>query len=161
MDLSLIQGTITGLKIAGEIAQSILQLKSMSDVQGKVIELQSAILSAQSSALSANAAQTAMVEEIRALKENIARMKAWDTEKVRYILAPIVDTGAVAYALKKSMSNSEPPHYLCTNCYDDGRKSILSPHKREHSRITLCCPRCKNEIHMSYTSYSPEYSENC
>ena len=69
MDMSLIQGTISGLKIASDIAKSFLELKSISDVQGKVIELQSAILSAQSSALDANAAQSAMIDEIRALTQ--------------------------------------------------------------------------------------------
>lgn len=69
MDMTLIQGTISGLKTAADIAKSLMELKSISDVQAKVIELQSAILAAQSSALSANADQAAMVDEIRALKE--------------------------------------------------------------------------------------------
>ena len=81
MDITLIQSTITGLKLAGDIAKSIYELKSTSDIQGKVIELQSAILSAQSSALAANADQAAMVEEIRTLKEEIARVKAWESQK--------------------------------------------------------------------------------
>ena len=83
MDLSLIQGTITGLKLAGDIAKGFMELKSMAEVQGKMIELQSAILSAQSSALSANADQAAMVDEIRLLKEEIARVKAWEAQKQR------------------------------------------------------------------------------
>ena len=47
MDLSLIKGTITGLKSASDIAKGFLELKSIADVQAKVIELQSVILSAQ------------------------------------------------------------------------------------------------------------------
>ena len=39
MDMSLIQGTISGLKIAGDIAKGFLELKSIADVQEKVIEL--------------------------------------------------------------------------------------------------------------------------
>ena len=66
---------------AGDIAKGFLELKSISEVQGRVVELQSAILSAQSSALSANATQAAMIEEIRTLKEEIARIKAWESEK--------------------------------------------------------------------------------
>ena len=83
MDIALIQSTISGLKVASEIAQGFLKLKSLSDVQGKVIELQSVILAAQSSAFAANAHQTAMVEEIRNLKEEITRVKAWEEEKQR------------------------------------------------------------------------------
>ena len=127
MDLTLIQGTISGLKLAGDIAKGFLELKSITDVQGKVIELQSAILSAQSSALAANADQAAMVDEIRLLKEEIARVKAWETQKQRYQLEAIWEKAAVVYALKKSMSGAEPPHWICTKCYEDGSRSASAP----------------------------------
>jgi hypothetical protein len=136
---------ISGLKLAGDIAKSFLELKSISDVQGKVIELQSAILSAQSSALSANADQMAMVEEIRTLKEEIARIRAWEAEKQRYKLDSPWD-GAVAYALKKSMGNSEPPHWICTSCYENGRKSILNQIRDKDSWYTITCPVCKSQF---------------
>ena len=48
-----------------------MELKSISDIQGNVIELQSAILTAQSSALAENADQFSMVEEIRVLRERV------------------------------------------------------------------------------------------
>jgi hypothetical protein len=152
MDITLIQSTITGLKLAGDIAKSFLELKSVSDVQGKVIELQSAILSAQSSALAANANETAMVEEIRTLKEELTRVKAWETQKNRYKLVEPWKTdqswnpGSVAYALKESMKESEPPHLICTKCYEDGRKSILNPIKPPDGRTAYACPVCKSQI---------------
>lgn len=48
MDLSLIQGTVSSLKLASDIAQGFLKLKSIAEGQGKVIDLQTAILAAQS-----------------------------------------------------------------------------------------------------------------
>lgn len=42
MDVSLISGAVTSLKTAFDIAKEISDLKSMTDVQGKVIELQQA-----------------------------------------------------------------------------------------------------------------------
>jgi len=152
MDMTLIQSTISGLKLAGDIAKGFLELKSISDVQGKVIELQSAILSAQSSALSANADQTAMVEEIRILKEELARVKAWEAQKNRYKLVEPWKTdqnwnpGSITYALKESMKESEPPHLICTKCYEDGRKSILNPLKPTDGRVVFTCPVCKLQI---------------
>ncbi|HXY21957.1 MAG TPA: hypothetical protein VEI29_04690, partial [Burkholderiaceae bacterium] len=143
MDLSLIQGTITGLKFAGDLAKSLLELKTMAEVQGKVIELQSAILSAQSSALSANADQAAMIEEIRALKEEIARVKAWETEKQRYELkSPF--PGSAVYALKKSMSRGEPAHYICANCYEQGKRSILQNARDKEAWTAFACSSCKS-----------------
>ncbi len=141
MDMSIIQGTIAGLKLAGDIAKGLLELKTLSEVRGKVSELQNALLSAQTSAIEANAAQFSMVEEIRALKEEMARMKAWNSEKQRYQLyAPW--NGAVVYALKKTMSNSEPPHWICTNCYEDGKKSILTQQMTTGFVVEFLCPSC-------------------
>lgn len=54
MDFAAIQGAISSLKAATEISRSIMDMKTMSEVQGKVIELQSALLEAQNSALSAS-----------------------------------------------------------------------------------------------------------
>ncbi len=160
MDLSPFQGTISGLKLAGDIAKTLFELKSLSDVQAKVVELQSAILSAQNSALAANAQQTAMIEEIRHLREEIARVKAWEQEKQRYkLICPW--PGIVLYALKESCSAAEPPHWICTKCYEERRKSILNPQKKTDDFV-LICPACKaeyltwNKLHPPVPQYAPE-----
>lgn len=154
MDMALIQGTITGLKTAADIAKSLMELKSISDVQAKVIELQSAILFAQSSALSANADQAAMVDEIRQLKEEVAHVKAWETQKQRYKLYSPWE-GSVVYALRQSVSNSEPPHWICTSCYENGRKSILNQIKGKDGWNLVTCPVCKSQIQSPWRSASP------
>ena len=154
MDMSLIQGTITGLKTASDIAKGFLELKSITDVQGKVIELQSAILSAQSSALAANSDQAAMVEQIRTLKEEIASVKAWETQKQRYKLTPPWD-GSVVYALKESVANGEPAHWICTSCYENGRKSILNQIQGKDYDFMVVCPVCKSQIQSPYRGSSP------
>ena len=154
MDMSLIQGTITGLKTASDIAKGFLELKSISDVQGKVIELQSAILSAQSSALAANSDQASMVEQIRTLKEEIASVKAWETQKQRYKLHTPWD-GSVIYALKESMANSEPPHWICTSCYENGKKSILNQIQGKDGWYMVTCPVCKSQIQSPWRGSSP------
>ena len=160
MDMAMIQGTISGLKVAGDIAKGLLELKSISDVQGKVIELQSAILSAQSSALAANADQAAMVDEVRQLKEEVARVKAWEAQKQRYQLEAIWESAALVYALKKSMSGTEPPHWICTKCYEDGVRMILQPRKGKDGFGVLACPTCKSELHSRYRDTGqPSYSD--
>ncbi len=161
MDMTLIMGTISGLKTAGDIVKSLLEIKKISDISGKVAELQAVILAAQSSAIEANSAQFAMIEEIRALKEEMARIKAWDTEKQRYKLTnPWI--GTVVYSLKESMSNGEPPHWICTNCYEDGRKSILTQQQDGNSRVSYLCPKCKvsfRAIGYHKLGYDLEYPE--
>ena len=154
MDMSLIQGTITGLKTVSDIAKGFLELKNLSEVQGKVIELQTVILNTQSSAMAANSAQFAAVDEIRALKEEVMRVKAWETQKQRYKLHTPWE-GSVIYALKESMSNSEPPHWICTSCYENGKKSILNQIQGKDGWYMVTCPVCKSQIQSPWRGPSP------
>lgn len=145
MVISLIQDTVASFKLISDIIKGILELQTSVEVKAKVSELQDAVLSAQSNALAAQAQQTAMIEEIRNLKEDIARVKAWEKEKQRYkLISPWA--GTVLYAVKEAASASEPPHWICTKCYEDGRKSILQAKKTAGAWFVLACPACKNEF---------------
>lgn len=125
MDYGLLQGAITGLKTAADLAIAFNKVKTLAEVQGKAIELQQIILSVQSSALAAQSEQFTLLQKIRDLEEEVAAAKAWDTQKQRYTLARPWH-GTIVYALKESEAAGEPAHYICTNCYNDGRKSMLN-----------------------------------
>jgi hypothetical protein len=140
---------LKGLKTIKDAAVSV-------EVKSQVTELYDVILAGQQSALEENIKQRALLEEIRDLKEQIANLEAWDAEKQRYKLAEPW-AGAVVFALKKSSANGEPPHYLCTHCYQDRRASILSdmtkyPTKgaQGHSVLLLKCDRCESELHSGW-----------
>lgn len=160
MDMSLIDGTFTGLKAVAEIAKGLVELKSITDVKAKAIELQSAILAAQSSALSANADLARAVAEMQALKDELARIKAWDEQKQRYrLVSPW--SGAVAYALREAAKGSDPPHWICTKCFEDGRRSILNPQMDKEHWFSYVCPVCKASIRTgsrsaSQAEYAPD-----
>lgn len=161
MDISFLQGTVSGLKIASDIAKGLIETKKLSEIGGKVIELQSAILSAQSNALTAQAVQASMVEKIRELQEEMARVKAWEEEKQRFsLVAPM--RSVLVYAVKKECARSEPPHWICTLCYEDGRKTILNQVRgKESSFWHIVCPVCKSQIDTNYKSaYPPQYAED-
>ena len=101
VDLAILQGTVSGLKTAFDIAKGMAELKTMSEVQGKVIELQQVIMAAQSSAMTANAQQYAAAEELRKLKEELERSKQWEIEKERYTLFQ-TDRAGLVMALRRS-----------------------------------------------------------
>lgn len=156
MDIASITATITGLKAASDIVNGLMNAKTSSAVDTAVRELNAHLLTVQREAMAANTEQFTMIEEIRALKKEIAHIKAWDSEKKRYQLTDLWNTGVLAYALKESMSNAEPPHYLCTNCYEEGRKRILNLQKNSKSgRLMLVCPFCKTEFHSMYSRDLP------
>jgi hypothetical protein len=149
VDISAIAGLVSSLKAAGEITKAMVGLRDAAMIQGKVIELNGIILSAQSSALEANVSQFSLLEQVRGLERDIARLEAWDTEKERYELRQL-KPAAFVYVLKKGEAGSEPSHAICPNCYQRGLKSILQSNGRpliyEHS---YDCPNCKTKV-MAY-----------
>lgn len=154
MDITLIQGAVSSMKTAFDIAKAISEMKSMTDVQGKVIELQQAILAAQSSAMTANAEQFAALEELRKLKEELEKTKGWELEKSRYRLFQ-GSSGGVVYAVRQScQKENEPPHYLCANCFEQGRKSILNNHTGSTGFNNWLCPVCKAQFPTGFRGNS-------
>ena len=153
------------LRAAGQIAKGLIDLKSTTEVQAKAIELNGLILDAQGELLAANAAQAALVEEVRELKSEIARMKDLETQKQRYKLAAPFP-GCMVYALQKSMSGGETPHYVCASCYQKGKPSILQG--KEHgaafagiANATYYCPICTAEAATRWSNIQPpQYFED-
>jgi hypothetical protein len=156
-----------GLRVAGQIAKGLIDLKTITEVQAKAIELNGLILGAQSDLFAANAVQTSLVEEVRELKERITRMENWEAQKQRYKLAAPFP-GCMVYALQKSMSGGETPHYLCASCYQRGQPSILQGKEGSHllagtgvAHALYRCPVCKSEAFSTWANVQPpQYFED-
>lgn len=146
IDIPSISAAITGLKTAAEIARAMKGLQDHADIQTKVIELQSAILDAQTSALAAQSDQLTMVQKMRQLEDEVRQVRAWEATKQRYqMITPW--PGCHVYALKDSDKDSDPPHWICPHCYEDGMKSILHNSEKRDRRIhwIIKCSRCSFE----------------
>jgi hypothetical protein len=160
MDMGSIAAAASSLKAAADIAKALSELKTFSEVQGKVIDLQREILAAQSSALLAQSEQFTMLKRIDDLEKEIAHVKAWEAQKQRYQLHEPRPSGFV-YALKKSMSGGEPAHWICTHCYEDGRKSILYFEYHRERGPGYYCPKCTTMVHYPVENgpESPSYAK--
>jgi len=160
MDFIAIQGAISSLKAAAEISKSIMDMKNMSEVQGKVIELQSALLEAQNCALTATALQFELQEKVRELEAKLKKKGDWEDQKARYQLVCPWENPAQAYALKESHSNGEEPHLLCASCFHNEEKVILNPVKSKTNWVQMICPKCKAVMDTGYRGIgSPQYAE--
>lgn len=160
MDLPALLAAAGGLKTAGELVTGIVKAKNQSDVTAKAIELQSVIIGLQSSIFDTRDALSSLQEENRQLKESAMRREHFGSDMARYALTPI-RPGSVAYALKQSMSNGEPPHYICANCYQNGKKVTLSCGAYKELWYAFICPTCKVAIATGYrgpseAQYAPE-----
>lgn len=121
----------------------------MVEVNAKALELQRALLSAYADAIGAKETQSALQDEIRSLKRQLSNNEDFVADMKRYKLH-VAYSGATVYALKEEMSNGEPPHYLCTNCHEQKRKSILQIANNKEGWQIFVCPNCKATITTPY-----------
>jgi rubrerythrin len=124
VDISAIAGALTSLKASKDLLEAMVDLRTAGAFNEKRLELQSKIMDAQSYVFTVNEERAALVERVSDLEKQIAGMETWEAEKQRYKLKDI-DPGSFVYALEGSMSRGEVPHWICTRCYEDGKKSIL------------------------------------
>ena len=159
VDMSAIAGAISSLNAAVNITKAMKDLRDWSIVQSKVIELQGTILEAQGSLFTANEERAALIEKIRRSEQKIADLEAWNTEKQRYQLTDIGE-GAFAYALRGSISNGEPAHYICANCYEQSQKSVLQHMHAAGGMHVVSCPRCSAKMAINHGYRAPSYIQS-
>ncbi len=137
---------LSSLNTAKDIAKTMVGLRDGAAFQAKVLEFQSAILDANGRVFTANEERSALIETIRDLEQKVAAAEAWAAEKQRYELKEL-GNGTMAYAVKESMRAGEPPHWICANCYADGKKSHLQPEIKPPGRTEVyVCHRCSSEL---------------
>jgi len=161
VDMGSITAAVASLKAAGEIALGLVKLKTVAEVQAKAIELNQKIIEAQHEIFAANAAQTTLIQRVSELERQIASIEGWERQKQRYQMATPF-AGMTVYALRATMSEGEPPHYICANCYQNGRRSILQMAKTKDSWTIFVCPNpaCRAETRTPYRGgVSVKYAE--
>jgi hypothetical protein len=117
---------ITSLRAALDITKAMIGLRDAEAFRAKSIELQGVVLEALDKAIEAREAYSSQADRIRSLEAEVTHLKNWDAEKQNYELKKVGDN-AVAYMLKPDKRGSEPPHWLCPNCFAKGEKSFLMP----------------------------------
>ena len=158
MDLTAISSAATGFKVAVDMAKGLQALNTSTEVRLKTSELLDAVLEARFKLLDASDTQSALLERIKDLEQQIAGFEDWNREKERYHLQAI-DRGAFAYMHKNAMDQSEPPIWLCQTCFERSHKSPLqfraqdrgsgaSGGRGSHSRWG--CNLCKAEVVVHY-----------
>ena len=151
-----ISAGLSSLKAAGDILKGVNATISEAKIGSVQVALQSKILEALQSLFEAQQAQSAAIDRIRELEQEIMRLKSWESEKQRYQLEQI-GTGAFAYVQKPGVENPEAPHWLCANCYARRQKSFLqfqtqmNPNGSRSDKSTYGCHACKGTIKVSYT----------
>jgi Zn finger protein HypA/HybF involved in hydrogenase expression len=135
---------LSAIKTAFDIAKGLKDIDDATRRNAAVIELQEKILAARE-------AQSALLNRVGELEEEVDRFETWDAEKLRYQLKELA-SGSFAYVLKPEAQGTEPPHQICAACYERRKKSILQRVPNNSARMALGigtsyrCPECKSEV---------------
>lgn len=106
-----------------------------------IIQMQQAVIDAQDMVLASQATEANLRTRIQDLEKRTARTEEWSKTISRYQLADLGGNKGMAFALREEFVDvEEPMHYLCTNCSEDGIKSILQS-TGMHIKPYVC-PRC-------------------
>lgn len=138
MVLNEISMALKGFKAAVEITKTILNMSKDVSLSNKIIELQNVILSLHSE-------YGKLIEVKDQLEKELMEYENWDKTKSQYDLKEVAP-GVLVYASQKGDQPAEPQHWLCTNCFNDKKKSILQFSKDVRSGRYYSCPKCKTEI---------------
>lgn len=144
------------LKAAMDLAKGLNAASNQAAINEVKIALQQHILDAQGALSAAQQADFAASARIRDLEEQLVKREHWETESQRYELMAI-DRGAFAYMPKAGMENGETSHWLCTNCFENGHKSLLQSRGQVASvpggrgmQAKWACNACRGEVHVYY-----------
>lgn len=141
MDISLAMATF---KNAVDIFKSLSPNKKDSD---KLLELHNSFHTLHATNLVLHSQNDELLKLKAELEKRLIKCNDFRKEKARYELREIC-SGVYLYATKESHKDKEPPHYICPNCYQEHRKSILQVKSRSSSGTTYQCtnPACKAQF---------------
>jgi hypothetical protein len=147
-EISAIDGLTTSLRAVAEITKAMKDISDASVIWTKIDELTREIMSAQSCALAVQSEQFDLLKTLRDLEEEIVRLKAWNAEKYRYELQRVA-SGAVAYVVKGTMRGNEPVHWICADCFQNGKKRFLNETHSDVYHVYHKCAECGYKIQTS------------
>ena len=155
MDVTTALSTITAL---GELTKLIVSGKVDSEVKAKAAELNNSILSLQGTLFSLQTQNQELLQAKHNLENQLVEISNWNKQASRYELHELCP-GVFVYALKENENDSEPAHYICPNCYQENRRSILQSKQKHWSGTKHVCsnPSCNAEFNDFTKCSTPSF----
>jgi hypothetical protein len=146
-DLIAIGQGLNAAKALMDIAKTIVGLRDSGKLLEAKVEFSQQLFTVQKALLDAQAEQATLVQTIRDLEQKIASFEAWDAQKDKYELKEVAP-GAFAYMLKPSSRAGQPPHWVCTQCYQHRKPSIMQYFGGLSDFMVYKCPECSAQFRI-------------
>ena len=133
----------TAATAASKMAGGILKLTNDVKVQEAVIALNHQVIDLQTKLFAAHAKCEELTEIKREIERKLVARENWNAEADRYQLVDLA-SGIPVYALNPDKAGTEPLHYLCPNCFQKQKKSILHRPAVDHANYK--CDECSFDV---------------
>jgi hypothetical protein len=137
---------IHSARTLGDLLKSARSLCNYNDLVAAVSEVNSNLMDATAVALASQEKQSQLASRISDLEKKLEEVEDWKRRFSRYQLHEF-PTGTFAYALKAGMEDKGPFYFVCANCINSGKISILQPSEQ---RNYLICHPCNNSIQIKH-----------
>jgi len=117
-------GMIERFSSIGKIAMSLLNAKDDAERARIFTDFQRELASSHADNLAICRENIELAKKLNATEAECLKLKEWGADKARYRLVNF-GAGGMVYALKESHRDTDPPHWICANCYARGSKSFL------------------------------------
>jgi hypothetical protein len=145
---------IASARAAYDLTKAMLKSRDAKILADGTRDLQMILGEAIGKLLEAQQAQMSQLEQISTLKTEIKKFSDWETEKQRYELKGVGD-GVFAYMNKPAVRGTEPPHWLCPTCFENGKKAYFQASGARIQRAMVY--RCKSCDGVATTENEPEW----
>jgi hypothetical protein len=137
-----INAAIQGTKVLKDFIGSHKELANYNELSSAVAEVNSKLIDAQHSILDYQASNKALIEKIAELEEKLSGKEKFDREISRYILHKL-KSGMLVYRIKPEHEEMGEPHYICTQCANNGKISLF---QMVLNGTRLVCDSCKKNV---------------
>lgn len=114
------------------------------EINNKVIELQGVILTLQASLLDVQKEYALLTQENDSLIKELEASKQKNNLNSEYKLTEI-SKGKFVYT-PAGEDRNKPDHWLCSNCFDKGQKSIIQMYNQNQFGQFFQCPNCDHKM---------------
>jgi len=136
---------LTSIKTTIDIVKELNSSHDSHTITQVQAELLEKLLTIQTGALALQEKHSALIHDKEELIKKIEEFEQWRNTESEYELKEL-KTGIFVYSYKNSQQSVVPMHWLCPQCWNDRKKSILQ--SGFHDESVYNCPRCKFVFHL-------------
>ncbi len=140
-------GFLSSIRTTIDVVKGFQSTYSSIQIMEAKTELLERLIGIQSTALSLQQEHSALINEKNELQKKFIEFDSWKETESSYRLIDL-DKGKFVYALKSPQLSSEPNHWLCQNCFNDRKKSILQAIFVNDFDEMYVCNRCKSYLSL-------------